>query len=77
MWAHTYGSAWIKGGVDLERVEASLAGYDAKAWILESEVSDQMGRDTQDILYEPWRQRSANGAGLLAPVGTKIEVLGA
>ncbi len=77
MWVFMYSSAWTKGGVDLERIEASLTGYDAKVWILESEVSAQMGRYVSDILYEPWMQRSTDGAGLLAPVGKKIEVLGA
>lgn len=77
MWARLFGSAWIKGEANLERIEASLGGYDAKAWILESEVSEQIGRNAEDILYDPWKQKSESGAGLLAPVGTTIEIIGA
>lgn len=58
-------------------VAASLHGAEAKLWIYEREVETQMGRENGEIEYLPWSTESEDGAGLLAPVGTMIEVKGA
>ena len=58
------------------RVKASLQAADAKIWIYEPEVEAQLGREDTQILYAPWQQASTDGVGLLAPVGTKLEVKG-
>ena len=64
-------------GCDVDAVEASLRGAGAKIWIDETEVEPQMGRSEAEIVYEPWRKASENGAGLLAPVGQRLEIKGA
>ena len=60
-----------------DRVVWSLRGPDAKIWIDESEVQEQMGHSEPQILYEPWQSQSEDGAGLLAPLGELLEVKGA
>jgi hypothetical protein len=54
----------------------SLAATDAKVWILESEVEAQMWSADPAIHYQPWESATKNGAGLLAPIGSKLEVKG-
>ncbi len=66
----------VKNLVPKTRVQASLRAVDAKVWIYESEVEAQLGREDAEIIYTPWQQASINGVGLLAPVGTKLEVKG-
>lgn len=60
-----------------DRIVWSLRGPDAKIWIDESEVEGQLGQTVEQILYEPWRLKSLDGAGLLAPLGQRLEVKGA
>ncbi|MBI5462119.1 MAG: hypothetical protein HY941_08060 [Gammaproteobacteria bacterium] len=72
-----------------EKVLASLRGVDAKAWITESDIPDV---DEVHINYGPWAAkaeastkgpiadqaaRAGASAGVLAPVGTHIEIKGA
>jgi hypothetical protein len=68
--------AQIRGQAD-DRVGWSLRAPDAKIWIDESEVQEQMSACDPQILYEPWQSRSQDGAGLLAPLGELLEVKGA
>jgi hypothetical protein len=56
---------------------SSLRGEGAKGWICEGEVQSHMGSSAPEILYGPWVSATTDGAGLLAPVGTLIEVKGA
>lgn len=65
-----------KNLVSETRVKASLQAADAKVWIYEPEVEAQLGREDTQILYAPWQQASTDGVGLLAPIGTKLEVKG-
>ena len=57
-------------------VSASLRAIEAKVWIYESEVESQLGEEHPAILYAPWAESSETGVGLLAPVGTFLEVKG-
>ena len=57
-------------------VLASLRAAEAKFWICESEVESQLGEEHPAILYTPWADSSETGVGLLAPVGTSLEVKG-
>jgi hypothetical protein len=57
-------------------VSASLRASEAKLWIYESEVEAQLGEEQPAILYTPWAESSETGVGLLAPVGTSLEVKG-
>jgi hypothetical protein len=61
----------------LELVRASLRGVDAKVWILEADVEEQLSDPIAALAYAPWEFDSPNGQGLRAPVGTVIEVKGA
>ena len=71
-----------------EKVLASLRGVDAKAWITESDIPDV---DEIHINYGPWvakakaatkgsvadqAARAGASVGILAPVGTHIEIKG-
>ena len=71
-----------------EKVLASLRGVDAKAWITESDIPDV---DEIHINYRPWvakaktstkgpvadqAARAGASVGVLAPVGTHIEIKG-
>ena len=57
-------------------VRASLRAVDAKVWIIESEVDDQLSDPSPALAYEPWEFNSLDGQGLRAPVGTLLEVKG-
>lgn len=57
-------------------VAASLQGSQAKVWIVESEVDEQLTVDTPSIDYPPWEFNAPNGQGLRAPYGTRLEVKG-
>jgi hypothetical protein len=59
-----------------EQVHWSLCGSEAKIWIYEDEVQDQLGRTEPEILYAPWEASSESGVGLLAPYGRKLHVMG-
>lgn len=54
----------------------SLRASQAKIWIYEQEVEDQLGEQKAAILYQPWLKSSLDGAGLLAPIGQQLEVKG-
>ena len=62
--------------VALDLVRASLDATDAKSWIREQQVHDQLGDDFAEIRFERWIQESEDGVGLRAPLGTQIEVNG-
>lgn len=54
----------------------SLRGTDAKIWICEPEVETQLGKGKPEIRYAPWETLTETGVGLLAPLGTKLEIKG-
>ena len=58
-------------------VRASLRGVDAKVWILEAHVDEQLSDPVASLAYGPWEFDSPDGQGLRAPVGTVLEVKGA
>jgi hypothetical protein len=58
-------------------VAESLRGTQAKIWIDEDEAAGQLGRGTPDIRFDTWQEHSDSGVGLLAPVGTRLEIKGA
>jgi hypothetical protein len=64
-------------GIDRDLIDRSHRGAGAKIWIHEAEVEDQMGSEVSEIDYPEWASASSNGAGLLAPVGTLLEIKGA
>lgn len=57
-------------------IRDSLRGTQAKVWIRETEVEAQLGSTLSAITYAPWEQASESGVGLLAPVGSLLEVKG-
>jgi len=59
-----------------QMVIKSLQGKQAKIWIDESEVDDQLTDPTPSIDYPDWEFNDRNGQGLRAPRGTKLEVKG-
>jgi hypothetical protein len=54
----------------------SLSLHEAKVWIVESEVEDQLSDEQPSLVYAPWECESVSGEGLRAPVGTSLEVKG-
>jgi hypothetical protein len=58
------------------RVLKSLRCVDAKVWIDELEVEDQLSDPNPAIAYDAWQFDSPDGQGLRAPVGTRLEVKG-
>ena len=60
-----------------DRIRLSLRGTDAKVWIVEDEVEDQLAADHPAISYAPWERNTLDGQGLRAPVGSLLEVKGA
>jgi hypothetical protein len=65
-----------RNDVPSSAILASLRAAEAKLWIDESEVGYQLGEVNPAILYAPWVESSESGVGLLAPVGTCLEVKG-
>ena len=61
---------------EAETIHWSLCAPEAKIWIHEKEVEMQLCGDEPEILYPPWARCSESGVGLLAPCGTKLEVMG-
>ena len=61
---------------DEEKFAISLESSAAKVWINERQVENHYWNDIPEIDYLPWRQRSENGAGLRAPLGTELVVYG-
>jgi hypothetical protein len=57
-------------------IRKSLRGKQAKLWIFEPEVQAQLGATVPEIAYPVWEQASESGVGLLAPVGSLLEVKG-
>jgi hypothetical protein len=53
----------------------SLGVREAKTWIVEPEVEDQLSSEPA-IIFAPWERESLAGEGLRAPVGTLLEVKG-
>ena len=85
----SHSKKWPEPAFPRDRVVASLTGVGAKDWITESDLPDV---DEVHIDYDPWVQkaRRANagtasdqaaranaGVGVLAPVGTHLEIKGA
>jgi hypothetical protein len=70
------GFAWSNDIPELDALMKSLHGSDAKVWIYEPDVESQLGQDAVEITYPPWQRNSESGVGLLAPLGTRLEVLG-
>jgi len=58
-------------------IHESLMGNQAKIWIVESEVEEQLGNKTPSIDYEQWEFNEHDCQGLRAPIGTKLELKGA
>jgi len=54
----------------------SLRAKDAKVWIVEDEVEDQLTDERPAISYPFWERNSLDGQGLRAPVGNFLEVKG-
>lgn len=65
------------GALEEEAILWSLAGSQAKIWIYEDEVYEQLGGTRPAIDYAPWAAASETGVGLLAPVGCRLQVMGA
>jgi hypothetical protein len=65
-----------RASVTQQIVSKSLRAEQAKLWIFEPEVEAQLGATTPAINYSPWGQASNSGVGLLAPVGTRLEIKG-
>jgi hypothetical protein len=57
-------------------VVTSLQGKQAKIWVDETEVDDQLTDPTPSIDYPDWDFNDRDGQGLRAPRGTKLEVKG-
>jgi hypothetical protein len=68
--------ASVHSSVSQESVAQSLRAAQAKVWIFEAEVESQLGETEPAIAYAPWEHSSESGVGLLAPMGTRIEVKG-
>ena len=68
--------ASIDSKADEEKFGISLDSAAAKVWINESEVEKHYCDDVPEIDYLPWRQKSENGAGLRAPLGTELVAYG-
>lgn len=54
----------------------SLRAKQAKVWIVETEVEEQLQADAPSIDYPSWDFNTPNGQGLRAPLGTLLEVKG-
>lgn len=52
----------------------SLRAAQAKFWIYERDFQPQLGASAPEIIFAPWQQHSEDGVGLLAPLGTRLEV---
>jgi hypothetical protein len=70
--------AFVSSGQEVpeDLVRASISALEAKLWIYEREVEDQMGREDVDIQFARWNTLSEDGVGLLAPLGTLLELKG-
>jgi hypothetical protein len=62
---------------DFPLISRSIEAKGGKAWIEEEAIGHQLYAPPTDIVYGPW-QRAAYGdhTGLIAPVGTLIEIKG-
>jgi hypothetical protein len=58
-------------------VSTSLHGKQAKIWINEPEVQDQLGDPCASIDWPEWQFNEPDGQGLRAPLGSILEVKGA
>ena len=69
-------TAAAQNSVPSSLVLKSLRCVDAKVWIDELEVEDQLSDPKPAIAYDAWEFDSLDGQGLRAPVGTRLEVKG-
>jgi hypothetical protein len=58
-------------------VVTSLGGSQAKIWIVETDVEEQLGDPKPSIDFGHWEFNEHDCQGLRAPVGTTLEVKGA
>lgn len=65
-----------QGESHLSRVCRSLSASQAKVWIKETEVQNQLTQQFPAITYPAWDFNDPNGQGLRAPRGTRLEVKG-
>jgi hypothetical protein len=63
-------------GIDEELAVLSLNGGGAKVWIYEPEVESHYFDETPEIDFERWQRNSDTSAGLRAPRGTRLELMG-
>lgn len=63
-------------GIDKGLARHSLEGGGAKIWIYEPDVEVHYFDDDPEIDFARWRLHSQTGAGLRAPLGTRIELKG-
>lgn len=70
--------AYAEGRSSVPRLSLSdsLRAAQAKVWIYERDVQSQLGASAPEIIFAPWQQQSEDGVGLLAPLGTRLEVKG-
>jgi hypothetical protein len=68
--------ASVDSTADVEGFRISLDSSAAKVWIYEPAVEKHYWDATPEIDYSPWQQRSEDGAGLRAPLGTELVVYG-
>ncbi len=68
--------ATMRTDVPEKLVIASLAGKQAKVWIVESEVEEALTDPSPAIDFPYWEFNAPNGQGLRAPRGTMLEVKG-
>lgn len=70
---HAANTSTIEPGL----IEASLRGKQAKTWIVESSVEDQLTHPEKSISFPEWEFNEPDGQGLRAPQGTALEMKGA
>jgi hypothetical protein len=61
---------------NLHQITTSLQAKQAKIWIVETTVEDQLTDPSPSIVFPPWEFNEPNGQGLRAPRGTHLEVKG-
>lgn len=69
-------AALSQNQIKRERVMTSLRGSDAKIWIDEAEVEDQLCDEPPGIFYVAWEFNWPDGMGLRTPVGSMLDVKG-
>ena len=73
---HLLAYAKSHSSIESALITASLRATQSKLWIAEAEVPMQLGSLEPAIAYAPWEAASESGVGLLAPVGTQLQIMG-